>query len=270
MPVGRGLGTASVTLERGPGRGGRWARGTYARQTHHGGGTRVSPRGRFRRIPATVELHACKSQNPRHDAEAEPHDHCRPEAIWRIPEPPILFLLVGTRGNAGNGRESSLQNADVAQLVEHHLAKVDVASSNLVVRSQDTVTANIPRNERLHGGLAERRGSGLQSRIHGFESRTHLGENHGFRILRMQWAIGAAVARFPDTEEVTGSIPVSPTRQGNLPAVPPEYPGQAAKCGRSSAGRAPPCQGGCREFESRRPLSFIPYRSSGSGRLAQR
>ena len=26
-----------------------------------------------------------------------------------------------------------------------------------------------------------------------------------------EWAIGAAVARFPDTEEVTGSIPVSPT-----------------------------------------------------------
>jgi hypothetical protein len=27
------------------------------------------------------------------------------------------------------------------------------------------------------------------------------------------WAIGAAVARFPDTEEVTGSIPVSPTNR---------------------------------------------------------
>ena len=27
------------------------------------------------------------------------------------------------------------------------------------------------------------------------------------------WAIGAAVARFPDTEEVTGSNPVSPTTQ---------------------------------------------------------
>ena len=51
-----------------------------------------------------------------------------------------------------------------------------------------------------HGGLAERRGNGLQSRVHGFESRTHLA-----------WAIGAAGARFPDTEEVTGSIPVSPT-----------------------------------------------------------
>jgi hypothetical protein len=30
------------------------------------------------------------------------------------------------------------------------------------------------------------------------------------------WAIGAAVARFPDTEEVTGSIPVSPTRMSRF------------------------------------------------------
>ena len=30
---------------------------------------------------------------------------------------------------------------------------------------------------------------------------------------RMQGAIGAAVARFPDTEEVTGSNPVSPTKK---------------------------------------------------------
>jgi hypothetical protein len=29
-------------------------------------------------------------------------------------------------------------NADVAQLVEHHLAKVRVASSNLVIRSNET------------------------------------------------------------------------------------------------------------------------------------
>ncbi len=68
------------------------------------------------------------------------------KAIWRILEPPIEFLLVGTRGNARQGTESTLQTADVAQLVEHHLAKVDVASSNLVVRSQDTVTARVLRN----------------------------------------------------------------------------------------------------------------------------
>ena len=55
-----------------------------------------------------------------------------------------------------------------------------------------------------NGGVAERRGNGLQSRVHGFKSRLHLEEHH-------ERAIGAAVARFPDTEEVTGSIPVSPT-----------------------------------------------------------
>ena len=162
------------------------------------------------------ELHACNSKVSLEFKEVDRLATPQRRPIWRFPEPPIEFLLVGTRGNAAHGKESPLQNADVAQLVEHHLAKVDVASSNLVVRSQDTVTARIPRNPRLHGGLAERRGSGLQSRIHGFESRTHLGENHGFRCNRTQWAIGAAVARFPDTEEVTGSIPVSPTRARKL------------------------------------------------------
>ena len=59
----------------------------------------------------------------------------------------------------------------------------------------------------LQGGLAERRGNGLQIRLHGFKSRTHLEQLDSF-ITR---AIGAVVARFPDTEEVTGSNPVSPT-----------------------------------------------------------
>ena len=41
-----------------------------------------------------------------------------------------------------------------------------------------------------------------------------------------RWAIGAAVARFPDTEEVTGSIPVSPTTQ-----KPPATPGASSRPG---------------------------------------
>ncbi len=57
--------------------------------------------------------------------------------------------------------------ADVAQLVEHHLAKVDVASSSLVVRSDGPYSG-------LHGGVAEWLGSGLQSRLRGFESLLHL------------------------------------------------------------------------------------------------
>ena len=94
-------------------------------------------------------------------------------------------------------------NADVAQLVAHHLAKVRVASSNLVIRSDSTEGWGLIQ----HGGVAERRGSGLQSRPHGFESRRHLAGD----TATTDWAIGAAVARFPDTEEVTGSNPVSPT-----------------------------------------------------------
>ena len=104
----------------------------------------------------------------------------------------VLFASPG----APSGAE---KQADVAQLVERNLAKVEVASSSLVVRSERVSSPS-------SGGLAERRGNGLQIRVHGFKSRTHLEGN------TPPGAIGAAVARFPDTEEVTGSIPVSPTR----------------------------------------------------------
>jgi hypothetical protein len=100
-------------------------------------------------------------------------------------------------------------SADIAQLVERNLAKVEVAGSSPVVRSEASCLTGAARllvkawNRK--GGVAERRGNGLQSRVHGFKSRLHLEEH--------ERAIGAAVARFPDTEEVTGSIPVSPTTQ---------------------------------------------------------
>jgi len=72
--------------------------------------------------------------------------------------------------------------ADVAQLVEHHLAKVRVAGSNPVVRSE-RVSA-----DRSNGGVAERRGNGLQIRLHGFKSRLHLAaEDEG------DWRSGSAL-----------------------------------------------------------------------------
>jgi hypothetical protein len=73
---------------------------------------------------------------------------------------------------SGNVTERS---ADVAQLVERNLAKVEVAGSNPVVRSEKVrqATAFKWRNG-LSGGVAERRGNGLQIRVHGFESRLHL------------------------------------------------------------------------------------------------
>ena len=84
-------------------------------------------------------------------------------------------------------------------MVERNLAKVEVASSSLVVRSEKGAD---PGDGPLLGGVAERRGNGLQIRLHGFKSRLHL---------ETPRAIGAVVARFLDTEEVTGSNPVSPT-----------------------------------------------------------
>src|SRR5699024_1892039 len=51
------------------------------------------------------------------------------------------------------------------------------------------------------------------------------------------------LARFPDTEEVTGSSPVS--RTGLLSVIHADV---------AQLARAPPCQGGGRGFESRHPL----------------
>ena len=54
------------------------------------------------------------------------------------------------------------------------------------------------------GGVAEWRGNGLQSRAHGFDSRLHLN-------FFDSGAVSSAGERFPDTEEVAGSIPVPRT-----------------------------------------------------------
>ena len=106
---------------------------------------------------------------------------------------------------SGNAPERS---ADVAQLVERNLAKVEVAGSNPVVRSERVRQATVltrekasvvewPRGEAT-ACKAVYTGSNPVS-----TSRTSSGS---------RWTIGAAVARFPDTEEVTGSIPVSSTK----------------------------------------------------------
>ena len=97
-------------------------------------------------------------------------------------------------------------HADVAQLVEHHLAKVRVAGSNPVVRSGASVlglTVEWPRGEAT-ACKAVYVGSNPISTSRSSSTGTHLR------------AIGAAVARFLDTEEVTGSNPVSPTTSQSL------------------------------------------------------
>ena len=117
------------------------------------------------------------------------------------------------RGTPGRSR------ADVAQLVEHHLAKVRVAGSNPVVRSE----------ARCHRQLAGLAGTSLVVEWPRGEAAACKAVYVGSNPISTshQRAIGAAVARFPDTEEVTGSIPVSPT---SAPKAVPRRLGTASSC----------------------------------------
>ncbi len=161
--------------------------------------------------------------------------HVSETSIGRTPIPHILFLLVGKCGSApilrGETRVIGFisgQHADVAQLARAPPCQGGCRGFEsrrpLASHCQPSSSRTAWRSwfRPGHGGVAERRGSGLQSRIRGFESRPHLVA--GF-VLPLR-AIGAAVARFPDTEEVTGSIPVSPTM----------WFFETTSCGRSSAG----------------------------------
>ena len=86
------------------------------------------------------------------------------------------------------------RHADVAQLVAHHLAKVRVASSSLVIRSSAGISFGGSRRGRTtHGGVAERLGTGLQSRLHGFESRRHLHSRSRPEFDSGDWRSGSAL-----------------------------------------------------------------------------
>ena len=97
--------------------------------------------------------------------------------------------------------------ADVAQLVERNLAKVEVASSSLVVRSEKG-----RRSPPWWSGREARQRTANPSTRVQIPSRPRIRAPAGKVLATGSRAIGAAVARFPDTEEVIGSIPVSPTR----------------------------------------------------------
>ena len=97
----------------------------------------------------------------------------------------------------GRAERDRKRHADVAQLVEHHLAKVRVASSNLVVRSEEVGDLPEPLHSWWSGREARQRPAKPSTRVQipSPPPRT----------------ISSAGERFPDTEEVTGSIPVSST-----------------------------------------------------------
>ena len=71
-------------------------------------------------------------------------------------------------------------------------------------------------------------------------------EISGIIIIVRCASVAQSVEQGTENPRVIGSIPIGGTSQGDPAGFP--------ICGRSSSGRAPPCQGGGSEFEPRRPL----------------
>ena len=93
-------------------------------------------------------------------------------------------------------------DADVAQLVAHHLAKVRVAGSNPVIRSTvKTTLVEWPSGEATAC------------------KAVYTGSIPVSTSTSPTCAISSVGERFPDTEEVTGSITVSRTEDGDHSVV---------------------------------------------------
>ena len=120
-------------------------------------------------------------------------------SLWRAHGHELQFRLAP--------RDVSRWRADVAQLVEHHLAKVRVAGSNPVVRSEVPIgSRQVPRP----GGVAEwhRQGPAKPCTRVRFPPPPR-------RPAGARGAISSVGEHYLDTVGVTGSIPVSATRGTN-------------------------------------------------------
>ena len=169
--------------------------------------------GTVRRISTSG---AVRAQRSRGRARDRPHREPRPtrsrtpsgalgDPAWNRSTACAIVLSRSTERPGGPECD-----ADVAQLVAHHLAKVRVAGSNPVIRSegsrsQESSPGSIPF--RWSGRVVRQRPAKPSTRVR-FPSPPLRPDSSGRRTR----AISSAGERFPDTEEVTGSIPVSRTR----------------------------------------------------------
>ncbi len=134
-----------------------------------------------------------------------------PGATRRRRPLPVGRWLAGSAKvqDAPEGSASRRWHADVAQLVEHHLAKVRVAGSNPVVRSETT--------HPLGGAVTELavewpRGEATACKaVYTGSNPVSTSERSRQSPQRAARAISSVGERFLDTEEVTSSILVSPT-----------------------------------------------------------
>ena len=139
-------------------------------------------------------------------------------------------------------QNQTLRHAAVAHLVERHLAKVEVASSSLVGRSISEIWFQAAGLHLVQALQANQVGSFLCGPVVQLV-RTLACHARGRQFEpdpgRHYASVAQSVEQGTENPRVIGSIPIGGTIRG-----------------RSSSGRAPPCQGGGSEFEPRRPLHF--------------
>ena len=132
---------------------GSWGMGSFlpgaARSRVRGPGDH----GRTGREANATECSLCgrtvKAWQPEHGPAVAGGRISEPESATRPGSATVLFA----RRRSSAGRQPQGWHADVAQLVEHHLAKVRVAGSNPVVRSETPNTVgNQPTVLGFHGG----------------------------------------------------------------------------------------------------------------------
>jgi hypothetical protein len=132
---------------------------------------------------------------------ADHRDFREDDRVGRVHRPNVEGICAASRAWTNvalrDGRRSRPWHADVAQLVAHNLAKVGVAGSNPVIRSK----VHWHQPQRWSGRVVRQRPAKPCTRVR-FPSPPPS---------RYPGAISSAGERFPDTEEVTGSIPVSRT-----------------------------------------------------------
>ena len=149
-------------------------------------------------------------------------------------------------------QNQTLHHAAVAHLVERHLAKVEVASSSLVGRSISEIWFQAAGLHLVQALQANQVGSFLCGPVVQLV-RTLACHARGRQFEpdpgRHYASVAQSVEQGTENPRVIGSIPIGGTIF--LCILRKEY---TFLCGRSSSGRAPPCQGGGSEFEPRRPL----------------
>ena len=167
-----------------------------------------------------------------------------PTTVTRTGQPAPQLRTFRLRGAARSGAQAQRGRQDLTANNGGNNAenpREDPHKSENVTRASQAVFGksgqNGPKRPRNHTAVIRSR-SPKTPPIQGFSRPT---PTRTCRTRSSIWCLGKS----------SGNVFTAATRTTEAET---QTVGKCSSCGCSSAGRAPPCQGGCREFESRQPL----------------